>query len=78
MPDLSQDPIDGVTPAHKWNHWSPPYAKVVKRLEDRTPDIPHKIFFGSRITEMVQMFDDPGKCDLLLVSPLVASVRGRL
>ena len=75
MAALSQDLIDWVAALHKRNHRSPSCAKVVKRLQDGTPDIHNKIFFGMPIKEMLQTFYHPGECGFLLVSPSLVSAR---
>ena len=78
MAALSQDSIDWVTALHKRNHRSPSCAKVVKRLQDGTPDIHNKIFFGMPIEEMLQTFYHPGECGFLLVSQSLVSARVEL
>lgn len=55
MTALSEDSIDWITALHKRNHWSPSCPKVVKRLQDRTPDIHNKIFFRIAIADVVQV-----------------------
>jgi len=78
MAALSQDSIDWVTALHKRNHRSPSCAKVVKRLQDRTPDIHNKIFFRIAIANVHQTFYDLIKCGFLFVSPFLDSAPVRL
>jgi len=75
MAALSQDSIDAVAALQKRNHWYPYCAKVFKCLQDGTPDIHNKIVFGIPSAEVLQTFDDLGKCGFFFVSPFLASAR---
>jgi hypothetical protein len=75
MPVPSQYPIDGVIALQKRNHWYPSFAKVLKRLADRTPKIHNKSIFGLPVAEVLQAFHDRVECGDLLLSPFLASAR---
>jgi hypothetical protein len=78
MAAFSQYAIHRVIAREKWNHWYASCAKVLKRLENRTPEIHNKRFCGLPVVEVLQTFHDRVECGYLLLSPYLVSARAGL